>query len=585
MAGAFLLLAAAPPPLRPPSDDVLREATALVEAMKTSERGPYRRIAWFCNDGTVQPPVPYACRDRGGGRQHAEYSTDRERLAELGFPVGTIFAALPWTEVWEPERRHLRLRQLVLERYLVAADDGWVLRQARWYRGRVQIEDEESAGRDLLIQLLARTDWVRSDFLLAREATRAIPHHGGEDRTRLLRRLAEDIARIDSAFQPLRIKIHTSPEPKDAASVRDWTSAARKRGVADDVVAQADSLITVIESLYSDQGRAERLAQYRRRLARSKSDRELATRLAALEGAPLAARLPQLAGLLRDLRRTVEASTDGERNVRLLDLSLELESLLVADAFTRLSAESASRSDLAELARVLADGTYGVGLLSEGERDEVTTALAALPPDGSTSSEAWLEAARVLRRTGTWSLGAVRWTFAEPLAQWGALEPKATRFPDDLLRSSPALALGEVTRAFVADAESVAGTPHRVFETAAPNLVGLNPGVAVGRLRVADPDEVGNVARDEIVVLRRTVSELSPVAGILTLSEGNLLSHIQILARNLGIPNALLSRDAGARVTAADGDSVLLAVSSAGSVVLERWADVPDSLRNALTRR
>ncbi|MCA9751762.1 MAG: hypothetical protein KC591_06190, partial [Gemmatimonadetes bacterium] len=50
-------------------------------------------------------------------------------------------------------------------------------------------------------------------------------------------------------------------------------------------------------------------------------------------------------------------------------------------------------------------------------------------------------------------------------------------------------------------------------------------------------------------------------------------------------PNALLSRDAGARVTAADGDSVLLAVSSAGSVVLERWADVPDSLRNALTRR
>ena len=34
---------------------------------------------------------------------------------------------------------------------------------------------------------------------------------------------------------------------------------------------------------------------------------------------------------------------------------------------------------------------------------------------------------------------------------------------------------------------------------------------------------------------------MKPVAGIASVSEGNLVSHVQLLARNLGIPNAVLS--------------------------------------------
>jgi hypothetical protein len=293
--------------------------------MKDSERGPYRRIVWFCNDGTVQPPVPFACREHGGGRQHAEYSADRERLAELGWPVGTIFASLDWDELWDPTRRHLRLRQLVLEKYLVGVDDGWVLRRARWYRGRIQIEDEEAAGRELLLRLLGQGDWVRSDFLLAREAARVIPHHGGEDRTRTMRRLAEDTANLDADFQRLRIKIHTSPEETDAAAVREWVAAARRRGVSDTVVATADSLATVIDGIYSRAGRLERLRHHRDALAATASDRDLAVRLDGLEKESLSRRTERLGDLLRDLRMRVEASNDGERNLRLHKFSHQQE--------------------------------------------------------------------------------------------------------------------------------------------------------------------------------------------------------------------------------------------------------------------
>ena len=45
---------------------------------------------------------------------------------------------------------------------------------------------------------------------------------------------------------------------------------------------------------------------------------------------------------------------------------------------------------------------------------------------------------------------------------------------------------------------------------------------------------------DGIYVLPETVSELPPVGGILTAGAGNPLSHVQLLARNLGIPNVAI---------------------------------------------
>ena len=140
-------------PLDPPTPEALTEARRIVQEMIESQRGPYSRIRWYCNDGTVQPPVAYACTERGGGRQHAEYSPQQQRLAELGWSVGTIFAALSYDELFDVEHRQQRLRQVPLERYLTDIDDGWVLRRARGYRGRVQVEDEEAAGRELLLQL------------------------------------------------------------------------------------------------------------------------------------------------------------------------------------------------------------------------------------------------------------------------------------------------------------------------------------------------------------------------------------------------------------------------------------------------
>jgi len=117
-------------PMRAPDERDILEARSIVDSMKKNPRGPYKQIRWFCNDGSVLPPTPYACRDHGGGRQHAEYSNERIRLAELGWYAGTIIAALTWEEFWDSQRNHFRMREIPLEKYLVDIDNGWVLDKA-----------------------------------------------------------------------------------------------------------------------------------------------------------------------------------------------------------------------------------------------------------------------------------------------------------------------------------------------------------------------------------------------------------------------------------------------------------------------
>ena len=34
---------------------------ALIVEMKQAPRGPFKRLRWFCNDGSVLPPKAYAC--------------------------------------------------------------------------------------------------------------------------------------------------------------------------------------------------------------------------------------------------------------------------------------------------------------------------------------------------------------------------------------------------------------------------------------------------------------------------------------------------------------------------------------------
>jgi hypothetical protein len=92
----------------------------------------------------------------------------------------------------------------------------------------------------------------------------------------------------------------------------------------------------------------------------------------------------------------------------------------------------------------------------------------------------------------------------------------------------------------------------------------MNRGRAVGRLRIVPSLETArDLAPTDIVVLREVPISLPPVAGVLTERPSTVLSHVNLLAKGLGIPNAYV-RDAAQAVARWDGQWVQLEVAASG---------------------
>jgi phosphoenolpyruvate synthase/pyruvate phosphate dikinase len=175
------------------------------------------------------------------------------------------------------------------------------------------------------------------------------------------------------------------------------------------------------------------------------------------------------------------------------------------------------------------------------------------------------------RRMVEWGTGMVRANYADVLKLYGGFEPLSIGFIDDKVRASVLLPLGDEVSELGDLFSRKAGFSNKVMNISAQSSIrGLNPGYAMGELVVTDrsPEEI-EVASDKIYVFDRPPADLKPVAGIATVTEGNMVSHVQLLARNLGIPNAVLSKDNLKSLMAYNGKMVFYAVSNKGTVILK----------------
>lgn len=90
----------------------------------------------------------------------------------------------------------------------------------------------------------------------------------------------------------------------------------------------------------------------------------------------------------------------------------------------------------------------------------------------------------------------------------------------------------------------------------------LNPGQAVGRLRLVDDiDQVHDLQPSDIVVLRQVPITLPPVAGVVTEQPSTMVSHVNLLTRGWGVPNAYI-RAASRVLSTHNGQWVQLTVSA-----------------------
>ncbi len=564
LAAASSALAALPPP---------EKLRTWVTEMKASPKGPFIRIRWFCNDDSVQPPKAFACAKHGGGIQHGQWNDRVVAMRKGGYTLGNVLARLEGKTFVGKSADLDQLKQILLERFLIGMDDGWIFRGALSYRGALQVEDEEAGTRRVLDALLADPGW-RSEvrFYLLRETVRLLPRELAGATAMEVRELAIEVANADSGFNKLRAKIHNAPSAADAKAVRDHAAQRGKPG-ATELYARLAGAIDELYSAQSGPDELRALAQKAQGTGESSVAGLLREDAEALAAAGTTdARYAEACRLLREYRARIGATTSVARGHVLLMASLAMEDEAYAAGNTLVARlAGADRRTRLEWLRTAAGGLYGAGLIGERQLSGLEASLDRLEANRKLKVDAYRKELRYLGRAPEWADRWVRFHFGDVVEKWAAIEPVSHLYPQDRLRGSPLLFYGANLDGLVNDANRVAGIEHRMFgKRAGAGLRALNPGLARGTLLVPSGGHVESLRRDGIYLLPETVSELPPVSGILTRGEGSSLSHVQLLARNLGIPNVVVRESLLPAVQRNVGQHVVLAVSPGGVVQLEK---------------
>ncbi len=558
--------------LTPPGEEVIAEARMIIKEMINSERGPYRQIRWFCNDGVVLPPKQYACKAHGGGHQHAQYSSQRERLSQLGWNVGTIFTAMTWDELWDLDNRQQRLRELPLERYLTDIDNGWVLRRAKHYRGRIQLEDEEATGNVLLLQLLENSEWIKNNYLLTKEVIKTIPHNYKVDLTRSIRRISQEIAEKDGSFQNLRVEIHTNPSFSSISRLNEWLATRQIDKTDTSLISSVNSLIANLNLLYSPAGRQQRLRSAFLELQKHSQLEHLGENILIDTQQTSIVRLDHLSQTLYEFKRSILSELNTSLRLLLFDIYPDIEEEIRLLAMNLVRDNQLTRNDILNLSLSLLRAASASGFVSENEYQITASTINYYLTKESINAGDYFFLTQSLSQVNNWAVGTVRHTFAEAISRYAAIDARASKFLDDIIRSSLLLPYANVARQLTLDAQTSLGVKRSIMGKPSGTILGLNPGVAKGRLIAIDETQSHTdlpLLRTDIVLLPYSVTDLPPVSGVITLGEGNLLSHVQLLARNFGIPNISVSDSLLSEFKPHLGKEIIYVVGSDGSVMIE----------------
>ncbi len=543
------------------------EGRAWIESIKARRLGPFDAVRWFCADGSVLPPTPYACRPHGGGRQHGQRAAQANALRADGILLANVLAEISPTQALADHAR--LLRAVLVEQHLMALDDGWIFRQARYTRGVFQIEADILAVSAILHAMLAKPVDLDSNFLLAREAVRRLPGDGAGSLLDAVRSGASLMAERDPGFARWRNKIHSRPEASDAEAVRRHADSDGPAALRAEYLILAQQ----IEAAY----RTPDLAKAIEQLSTQTKDSALAELARAWREAldPL----QQLALTARAMGQIRERLSSYPAAHRLAALRLSLQAEDAAFSAARglaLSADKQSPQTALTYLGHLLKALYGCGLLTQREWRAGSGAIDQLLAQPQTTLGSYRQALDLLARPPVWAANRLQYEFGETIRSFSRIESRADWLIPDRLRASPALSYGDILERLSAQADRMADIRHELFgRSVSRGLRALNPGLARGPLKSLESLATAS-GPPAIVLAPESAADLPAVAGILTAAEGNALSHVQLLARNLGIPNVVVGSEWLATVAARQAQDVVLAASPAGVVRLSQdgpsWA-------------
>ncbi|OQK17232.1 hypothetical protein AU255_04890 [Methyloprofundus sedimenti] len=534
--------------------------------MKESPKGPFIRVFWFCNDGEILLPKPYACTEHGGGYQHGKLNDRALILRNNGYWIANLLAGIDTKNILASDDFVDWYGQLLIEKFLIRTDNGWILKKALYYRGAIQEEDERYGARMLLTALAEKNEWIKRRYSALRTGVQLLPH--GEDSASIqkVRQMSVSLAEQDEQFVNLRTKIHVSPDAGDARLVREYAAKISDPQQQAKYMELAQEIDRVFQS--------HPLHQLLERNAKIFSAEPWLQQL--LLEAGKAYHSDNSAGnyyavtshLLADLRDALPKIRKPGSRLRILDLSLavEVENFRVS---TQLKSTLTKVNRLQRISwlRDAALAAYGTGHINHRSLEALQASISRMEY-AQLPLTTYFNELKYLSRAPGWSTQELRFQFYQSMIKLTEIEPLAIFFIQDILRGSPMLFFSQILDSLSRDANQLAGTTHKIFNTqVGVGFHALNPGLARGKLYTkVDINNSANFDSQGIYLLPETVADLPSIAGIITVGEGNSLSHIQLLARNLGIPNITVNENLLQQLQDHDGETIVMAVSPDGLI-------------------
>lgn len=541
----------------------------LIDSYKNDIRGPYYRIKWFCKDGSIRDSKDPCPDSIGGGIQHASFkqsALDLRKSNHLFF--GEILASLKTTDFLDATHNFSRLKQYQIGQYLASLDNGWVLKKGQYYRGAIQSEDEEAWGKEFYETVLKDDSFLNSNYYLIRQSLKDIPHNGDSNIAQLMRSESKILAEEIPDFMDIRIKIHGNPQKTDIYLVQNYIKKnASKISIKEKKL--FDKLLNTMNEFYAPLN----YKTISKELSKVNDDNEVLKNLKAFineDKTSFSAKdiVIKITDNLDFLRYNIALFKDSKDRLILLDLTNQLEKILLIES------QNWNTDTLEETilkTQTLTCASYATGLVEAWEFDVVKPVFSSALNKEKTTLGELNSLVTNARRIVEWSTSLVKANYQEDVNEYAAFESLAYGFIDDRIRNSITLNLGETVSKLNNFAAKISEVNNNVMSITNQGAIrGLNPGYAFGKLVVVNgnPDKV-EVNTNNIYIFQKPPADLKPVAGIMTVSEGNLVSHVQLLARNLGIPNAALSSENLKSLEKYTDKNVFYAVSNKGNVILK----------------
>ncbi|MGE0615649.1 MAG: PEP/pyruvate-binding domain-containing protein [Bacteriovoracia bacterium] len=409
-----------------------------------------------------------------------------------------------------------------------------------------------------------------------------------------VRELAKTILNYDSGFGELRLEVHEAPSALTIRKIDDYLKNVRNGQVRDMILELRKQLETLFGGgdvdaflgVYSVTNEVSSLfSRYRKEIEAVKAATSADRVAKLLQSGSSVAVLRDLSEMILKTSAKLRAGITGCQFSNQIDCTFEYVDLLsqLNNTVFSLSNQLIGRlrefqteisvRDFLEISLSLARVSQGLGFSGPDFAKDIE---ARLQQKQTYHQATLLTLMSDMEKSIQGIIADFRGQFMPLIAKYKAFTGVAEMYVDDSLRSSSVLPLANLVSVMKRAALAKSGLTIFIDDQPSQKTFQvLNPGIAHGPLIIPTPEAMNAPGfewnPEGIYILAKTPGSIEKVAGILTGDAGSMISHVQLLASNAGLPNVFIAPTIIEGLRRWEGQDVLLITLPNGEAQIKPW--------------